>query len=228
MNYLIKDIKVNERPRERLLKYGAGSLSNEELLSIILKTGTKNKSVKSLSMDVLNLFDNITDLQEITVNKLTSIKGIGVVKALELIASIELGRRVFIKKEEKKYKLSNPLDIFLTNKYLFTNKKQEYFYCLYLNNKNELIERKLLFMGTVNKSIVHPREVFKYAYLASASSIVCMHNHPSGDVTPSKDDIIFTKALVEVGKLQNIPVLDHIIVGEDNYYSFQNEGMIDL
>ncbi len=226
MNYLIKDIKKEERPRERFIKYGVESLSNEELLSIILKTGTKDRSVKSLAMDLLNSIDNISELKNITVNKLLSIKGIGVVKAIEIISSIELGRRIYIDKKVMKKRLTNPCDIYLENKYLFLDKKQEYFYCLYLNNKNELIERRLLFMGTVNKSVVHPREVFKHAYLTSASSIICMHNHPSGDVIPSKDDIMFTKALVEVGRIQSIPVLDHIIAGNDNYYSFSDNGII--
>ena len=226
MNYLIKDIKKEERPRERFIKYGVESLSNEELLSIILKTGTKDRSVKSLAMDLLNSIDNISELKNITVNKLLSIKGIGVVKAIEIISSIELGRRIYIDKKVMKKRLTNPHDIYLENKYLFLDKKQEYFYCLYLNNKNELIERRLLFMGTVNKSVVHPREVFKHAYLTSASSIICMHNHPSGDVIPSKDDIMFTKALVEVGRIQSIPVLDHIIAGNDNYYSFSDNGII--
>ena len=226
MNYLIKDIKKEERPRERFIKYGVESLSNEELLSIILKTGTKDRSVKSLAMDLLNSIDNISELKNITVNKLLSIRGIGVVKAIEIISSIELGRRIYIDKKVMKKRLTNPRDIYLENKYLFLDKKQEYFYCLYLNNKNELIERRLLFMGTVNKSVVHPREVFKHAYLTSASSIICMHNHPSGDVIPSKDDIMFTKALVEVGRIQSIPVLDHIIAGNDNYYSFSDNGII--
>ena len=226
MNYLIKDIKKEERPRERFIKYGVESLPNEELLSIILKTGTKDRSVKSLAMDLLNSIDNISELKNITVNKLLSIKGIGVVKAIEIISSIELGRRIYIDKKVMKKRLTNPCDIYLENKYLFLDKKQEYFYCLYLNNKNELIERRLLFMGTVNKSVVHPREVFKHAYLTSASSIICMHNHPSGDVIPSKDDIMFTKALVEVGRIQSIPVLDHIIAGNDNYYSFSDNGII--
>ena len=226
MNYLIKDIKKEERPRERFIKYGVESLSNEELLSIILKTGTKDRSVKSLAMDLLNSIDNISELKNITVNKLLSIKGIGVVKAIEIISSIELGRRIYIDKKVMKKRLTNPRDIYLENKYLFLDKKQEYFYCLYLNNKNELIERRLLFMGTVNKSVVHPREVFKHAYLTSASSIICMHNHPSGDVIPSKDDLMFTKALVEVGRIQSIPVLDHIIAGNDNYYSFSDNGII--
>lgn len=226
MSYLIKDIKKEERPRERLIKYGANSLSNEELISIILKTGTHNRSSKVLAIDVLNLIDNINDLKDMTINRLLSIKGVGLVKAVEFMASIELGRRIYLEKKDIKCKCSNPKDIYLYNKYLFENKKQECFYCLYLNNKNELIERKLLFMGTVNRSVVHPREVFKYAYLSSAAGIICMHNHPSGDVSPSKEDIIFTKALVEVGRLQNIPVLDHIIAGEDNYYSFSENGII--
>lgn len=226
MNYLIKDIKKSERPRERLVKYGSESLSNEELLSIVLKTGTKDRSVKVLANDVLNLMDNITELRDMTVNRLLNIKGIGLVKAIEIIAVIELGRRVYKEENKNKTKCSSALDIYNSNKYLFINKKQEYFYCVYLNNKNELIERKLLFMGTVNRSVVHPREVFKYAYLSSASGIICMHNHPSGDVSPSREDIMFTKALVEVGRLQNIPVLDHIIVGDDNYYSFSEQGII--
>lgn len=226
MSYLIKDIKKEDRPRERLIKYGVSSLSNEELLSILLKTGTKKRSVRILALDILNLVDKIEDLRDITINRLLSIKGIGIVKAVEVMAAIELGRRMYVEEEKPRKKCSNPFDIYEMNKYLFKNKKQEYFYCLYLNSKNELIERKLLFMGTVNKSVVHPREVFKYAYLSSASSIVCMHNHPSGDVSPSKDDIMFTKALVEVGRVQSIPVLDHIIVGNDNYYSFSDNGLI--
>lgn len=226
MKDLIKDIKVDERPRERLESYGASALSNEELLAILLKTGTKERSVKTLARDILNMIDDLSELKDITINRLSSIKGIGQVKAIELIASIELGRRIYTEKKIVKSKLSTPLDIYINNKNLFIDKKQEYFYCLYLNNKNELIERKLLFMGTVNRSVVHPREVFKYAYLTSASGIICMHNHPSGDINPSRDDIMFTKALVETGRVQGIPVLDHIIIGNDNYYSFSDNGMI--
>jgi len=226
VTYLIKDIKVEDRPRERLINYGPESLSNEELLAILLKTGTKSKSVKTLALEILNLVDSLSDLKDITINRLSSIKGIGQVKAIELIACVELGKRIYLDKKKNKCKFSSPLDIYVNSKSLFLDKEQEHFYCLYLNNKNELIERKLLFMGTVNRSVVHPREVFKYAYLSSASAIICMHNHPSGDVNPSKEDIMFTKALVETGRVQGIPVLDHIIVGGDNYYSFSDNGMI--
>lgn len=226
MSYLIKDIKKEERPRERLIRYGASFLSNEELIAIILKTGTRSRSVKVLANEILNLVDDISDLKDLTINKLLSIKGIGKVKAIEIIASIELAKRIYTTNKKDRVKLTNPNDIYNSNKNIFLNMKQECFYCLYLNNKNELIERRLLFMGTVNRSVVHPREVFKYAYLSSASSIICMHNHPSGDVSPSRDDIMFTKALVEVGALQGIPVLDHIIVGNDNFYSFSDNKII--
>ena len=226
MKDLIKDIKVDERPRERLVNYGASSLSNEELLAILLKTGTKNSSVKTLARDILNMIEDLSDLKDMTINRLSSIRGIGKVKAIELIACIELGRRIYADKKIVRNKFSTSNDIYINNRNLFIDKKQEYFYCLYLNNKNELIERKLLFMGTVNRSVVHPREVFKYAYLSSASGIICMHNHPSGDISPSRDDIMFTKALVETGRVQGIPVLDHIIIGCDNYYSFSDNGMI--
>lgn len=219
---LIKDIPINERPIERLIKYGVGNLSNEELLSIIIKTGTINKSVKDISLEILKKIDDINDLKDISYNKLLSINGIGKSKACQILSSIELGKRVFFKNNLEKIKLNNSNIIFENMKSLFLESKQEYFYCLYLNNKCELIERKLLFMGTINRSIVHPREVFKYAYLTSAYSIICVHNHPSGDINPSKEDINFTKALIEIGDIQNIPIVDHIIIGNENYYSMRD------
>lgn len=219
----IKNIPEEERPRERFLEVGVENLSNEELISIILKNGTKNKSVKDLSLELLGSH-NFNDLKDITYHELIKIKGIGHVKAIELISAIELGKRIFVNgKSIKKEKWSNPKNIYINNKYLFLNKKQECFYCFYFNNNQELIERRLLFMGTINRSSVHPREIFKYAYLNSASSIVCIHNHPSGNILPSNEDIRFTKAIKEIGDTFGIPVLDHIIVGDYGYYSFYEE-----
>ncbi len=221
MTVLIKDVPKEERPREKLIKYGKENLSNIDLLSIILKTGTKGESVTEISTKLLNVALNFENLKDINIEVLKSIKGIGTAKAVELLASIELGRRLYLmKKTNKKEVFNNSKIIYDTNKYLFDSKNQEYFYCLYLNSKKELIERKLLFMGTLNKSVVHPREIFKEAYMLSASGIICMHNHPSGDVTPSPEDIYLTKSLMEIGKLQQIPILDHIIFGNDTYYSF--------
>jgi len=216
---------IEVRPREKLINLGVENLTTDELLAIIIKTGTKDLSVKDLSLEILKEFN---DLNNLTIENLTKIKGIGKVKAIELIASIELGKRIVLNNNKKLKKYNNSFEIYQDMKYLFFNKKQEYFYCLYFNNKNMLIERKLLFMGTINKSIVHPREIFKEAYLCSASSIICMHNHPTGDIKPSHEDIIFTNNLVELGKMNGIYVKDHIIVGNDNYYSFCDNNIINL
>ena len=220
----IKDLNISERPRERLINYGVDNISNEELIAIILKTGTKNKSVKEMACEVLNKINSLSNLEQININTFNDISGLGKVKTIELMASIELGKRIFLKKDNNnKIIYNNPDMIYENNLYLFKGKKQEYFYTLYLDNKNNLIERKLLFMGTINRSIVHPREIFKEAYLSSASKIVCIHNHPSGDITPSTEDIRLTKALIEIGKLQGIELVDHLIVTDNNFYSFYNE-----
>ena len=215
----IKDKPLNERPREKLIELGKENLTNSELLSIILKTGLKGENVENISLKLLNKY-NIEDLKNISLEELISIKGIGKVKGIELLSCIELGKRIYLKENKKLTKLSTPKDIFKNVKYLFIDKNQEYFYCLYFNNKQELINKKLLFIGTINQSITHPREIFKEAYKLSASTIICIHNHPSNDTTPSKADIEFTKNLVKIGRIQGIPVIDHIIIGSNNYYSF--------
>ena len=216
----IKDIPKNERPRERLIKYGVENLSNEELLSIIIKAGTKDYSVKAISQILLNEIKDIKNLKDITLNKLTNIKGIGKVKAIELLASIELGKRVFEEEKKTQIKLNNSSLIYEYFKDKLKNEKQENFYAIYLDSKSNLISYKLLFKGTLNSSCVHPREIFKYAHLESAYSIIVIHNHPSGDPTPSKEDEKTTKSLIEIGKLMSIPVVDHIIFGKNKYFSF--------
>lgn len=224
--YKIKDIPKEERPRERLKKSGAENLTNKELIAIVLKTGTKNKNVSDLSLEVLNNY-TLADLKEISINKLTIIPGIGEAKAIELIASIELGKRIFLSDDKKGKKLDTPEKIWNDTRYFLNGKKQEYFYCYYFNNKQELLERKLLFLGTINRSITHTREIFKEAYKLSASSIICVHNHPSNDVTPSKADISFTNNLTKTGEIQGIPVVDHIIVGDWNFFSFYEHNIIE-
>lgn len=229
MTAIMKLLPKQEMPRERLLKYGVENLSNVELLSLLLKTGTKEKPVQEVAMDILSSYQTISSLQSTTLTKLCDIKGVGMAKAMELLGAIELGKRIFLEQEEKKeFKFTKPEHIYKQFKHLFYHKKQEYFYCLYFNNKQQLIERKLLFMGTINQSLVHPREIFKEAYLSSASSIVCIHNHPSGDITPSREDIRLTKSLKEIGKIQGIPIVDHLIFTDDGYYSFyENNGLLN-
>ena len=225
MSSKIKNIPISERPRERFIKYGKENLQTSELISIILSTGTKEKSVIDLSNNILNTIKDVSELKEMTLNKLKDIDGIGEIKAIKLLSAIELGKRVYYDNNLVKIKLSTSQKVYDYMKNDFKNLKQEHFYALYLDSKKNLIEKKLLFIGTINKSIVHPREIFKYAYLLSASSIICVHNHPSGDVSPSKEDIILTNSLVDIGNIQGIKVVDHIIIGKD-YYSFFENGMI--
>lgn len=227
MNVSIKEIPKEERPRERLINFGAQNLSNEELLAIILKSGTKNESVKSLANNILKELDSINDLKEMTFERLTKIKGIKQAKACELLASIELGRRLNKKISNiNQIKIVDSTSVFEYYKNVLMDIKQEHFYCVYLNTKNEIIKDKLLFVGTINESLVHPREIFKEAYLLSASSIICIHNHPTGNTSPSKNDILITEQLKEVGLILGIKLLDHIIIGKDGYYSFMDSGKI--
>ena len=219
----IKEINIDDRPREKLERLGPSKLTDIELLAIIVKTGSRNSSVYDISKEVLDRINNLNNLIDVNINTFNNIKGLGKVKIIELLASIELGRRIYLSTNNKnKYLSSN--DIFLDNKGLFYNKKQEYFYCIYLDNKNNVIDKKLLFIGTLNKSIVHPREIFKEAYLLSASKFVCLHNHPSGDIKPSQEDIFLTKNLIEISYIQGITFLDHLIISNEKYYSFYNES----
>ena len=218
----LNKISVDSKPRERLLMVGSENLSNDELLAIILKTGSRKYNVKELSLQLLTYLGDIKKLSDIGINSLTKIDGIGKVKAIELKAAIELGRRVY----HNQYILndiifSSPDKVYDYYSFL-CNKKQEYFYCLYLDTKKKMIESKCLFVGTLNMSLVSTREIFREALLVSASSIICIHNHPSGDSTPSNQDKIITNKIKEVGVIHDISLIDHVIVGKNNYYSFFN------
>ena len=222
-----KNIPKEDKPRERLYYYGSECLTNAELISIIIKTGSKNNSVLEVALKLLETIKNIDKLKDIGINSLMKIDGIGMVKAIELKAALELGRRVYSNNNViDKINLNNSNSIYEYFLNEFRDKKQEYFYCIYVDTKGKYIDKKCLFIGTINNSVVHPREVFKEAYLLSASSIICVHNHPSGNINPSREDCFLTKMLKEVGEIMGIEVNDHIIVGKDNYYSFFENGEI--
>ncbi len=223
----IKEIPVNDRPRERLINSGSNTLSNEELLAIILDTGTKDKSAKDLAISVLSKINHISELKDINYQNLISIKGIGISKATKILSLIELSKRINAKLETlNNIKANNSKVIYEYFKDKLMDEKQEYFYCLYLNNKKRIIKNKLLYIGTINQTLIHPRDIFKEAYLLSASAIICIHNHPSGNTAPSKEDIMMTKNLKEVGLIMGINVVDHIIIGKNSYYSFFENGDI--
>lgn len=221
----IKEIPKNERPVERLLSCGVEKLSNEELISIIIKTGSKEHSAKDLAYLILKSCDS--NLLNINYQNLKKIKGIGETKSASILAALELGNRANTKINTIKNIQINGSDIvFEYYKNIFQNKKQEYFYCIYLDTNKVVIKEKLLFIGTLDYSVVHPREVFKEAVNVSASSIICIHNHPSGNVMPSKNDIEITNKLVEAGNMLGIKIIDHIIIGNKKYYSFFENGDI--
>lgn len=222
-----KEIPDEEKPRERLFLYGANCLSNEELIMILLKTGTKNRSVKELAIDLLSKSGGISSFKNFSYQSLCEIEGIGRVKAIEILALIEFAKRLntSISKREL-ISFVNPDVIVRYFNELFFDVKQEEFYCIYLDYKKNFLGKKKLFIGTINSSIVHPREVFKEAYLLSASFLICIHNHPSGDPAPSEEDIVITNKLKELGELHAIYLVDHLIVGNNCYYSFYENGNV--
>ena len=224
-----KRIPNNDKPRERLISLGSDNLSNEEILAIILKTGSRKYNVKELALKVLEEFGDIGNLKDIGINSLMKIDGIGRVKAIEIKAALEFGKRVYIKNYEiDKINLNSSLMIYNYFSELFIDCKQECFYAVYVDNKGNYIDKRCLFVGTINSSLVHPREIFKEAYLLSASGFFCVHNHPSGDSNPSREDKNLTNKLKEISLIHGINFIDHIIIGDDNYYSFYENKIILL
>ena len=221
---LIRDYRKEERPRERFLQEGPQSLSNQELIALLLRTGTKEESVLQLANHLINTFEGLRLLKEASVEELTHIKGIGEAKAIQLLAAVELGRRIHQLNHANRYVIRSPEDgaNYCMEEMRFLT--QEHFVCLYLNTKNQVLHKQTVFIGSLNASIVHPREVFKEAFRRSAASIICLHNHPSGDPSPSREDIEVTKRLVECGKIIGIDVLDHLIIGEHKYVSLKEKG----
>lgn len=225
---VIKDLPISLRPRERLINDGIESLNDEELLAILLKTGTKNESAKDLACKVLKSIESIENLKNYNYEQLIKINGIGLAKACSILASIELGKRVYQSNQSIKSMTINSTDlVYKYYKNIIGDAMQECFCCIYLDSQKKVINTKTLFVGTLNYSMVHPREVFKMAYLYGAVSIICIHNHPSGNPMPSKEDFLITQELVNIGKLLDVRVLDHIIIGKNNYYSFLENGDIN-
>ena len=223
----IKDIPVHDRPIERLIHNGPDVLSLEELLAILIKTGTKDESAKAIAGNILSRVKSADELQYLTLEDFVAIKGIGYTKAATLLAAIELSKRLQRGIETIKHIQVTSAEIVYTYYHsLLQARGQEHFYCLYLDSQNRVLERKLVFLGTLNYSMVHPREVFLEAYIHHAISIICVHNHPSGNPTPSRADIELTKRLVEIGNLMGIGIDDHIIIGRNSYYSFFEDGKL--
>ncbi|RYM06851.1 JAB domain-containing protein [Sporolactobacillus sp. THM7-7] len=225
-NIMIRDVPSGDRPRERLIREGAGALSNQELIAIILRSGTKDESVLQLSGRLVSHFEKLELLRGASVEELKKIKGIGTAKAVQLLASFEIGTRLARGRHASRYVIRSPED---GANYVMEEMRtltQEHFVVLFLNTKNQVLHKKTIFIGSLNASIVHPREVFKESIRHSAAAIICFHNHPSGDPTPSREDVDVTKRLVSCGKILGVDVLDHIVIGDKKFVSLKQKGIM--
>ena len=219
-------MEVEQRPREKALRYGLQSLSDLELVALILQSGNKNRSVFEIASDVLKESEGLSKLMQMHVNTLMQIQGIREVKALQLLASVELSKRV-IKSKVYHASILKPEDVIEWFEFEYGVLQQECFIALYLDTKSKLIAHRVLFKGTLNESTVHPREVFKEAFLQNANSVLIAHNHPSGDCTPSQADFEVTYKMVHVAITMGVHLVDHIIVGQNQYYSFKEHKYLD-
>ncbi|WP_082685507.1 RadC family protein [Ferroacidibacillus organovorans] len=224
---LMMDRPLTERPRERMMQYGAQSLSTSELLALLLGTGRRGVSALDLADDLLSRMGGLRELLEADVRELRQIPGVGRAKALAVLAAIELGRRVSALGGEAIAKIGSPKDAadYVMDKLRFL--KKEHFFTIHLDTKHQIIGEETVSVGSLNASIVHPREIFKTPLRRSAAAIICAHNHPSGDPTPSPEDISVTQRLVRAGSILGIEVLDHIVIGDKRYISLRERGFMD-
>ncbi|MBM7689303.1 DNA repair protein RadC [Enterococcus sp. AZ170] len=220
----IREMPEDCLPRERLEVVGEKALSNQELLAILLRTGSKNINVMEVASNFLNYFNHLYELKNATLTEMMEIKGVGRIKAIELRAAIEFGYRIQQSTQLKFGKVSSSYQIAQNLIYELQDFQQEHLVCLYLNTKNEVIKQETVFKGSLNQSVAHPREIFRSAVKCSAARLILAHNHPSGNPTPSESDIHFTQRMQECGKMMGIEVLDHIIIGEQVYISMREEN----
>jgi len=222
----IKDMPVEERPRERLLALGAEKVSNAELLAVILRTGTLKDTALDLAQMVLARAGNLREMPYLAVEELMEIRGIGPAKAVQVKAALELGRRMVVASRGYNVDITSPEDVFNYMMEEMRYLEQEEFRIILLNIKNKVLGVETIFRGGLNSSIVHPREIFRLALRRSAASLILLHNHPSGDPTPSAEDISVTRRLVEAGEVMGVNILDHIVMGEGRFLSFREKGLI--
>ncbi len=231
MEYLtIKEMPEDARPRERLERSGPEVLSNQELLAITISTGVVSGKIKCTAIDLatnlLKEFDSLKGIAQTDFKQLIEVSGIGPAKACQIMAAFELGKRVAMFTTNNKPIIRQPTDVFDYFRDEMSLLPNEIFRVVALDTKNRILKDKTISEGTLNASIVHPRDVFRFAVIQTAANIILLHNHPSGDPTPSKEDLQITKRLVEVGKIMDIQVLDHLVIAGGKYISMKEMGII--
>jgi len=224
----IKNWPEDERPRERLIRFGPGNLSDAQVLAILLGTGDSatGKSALDLARAVLQKFDGFQGLDSAGISEICSIKGIGKAKAAQMKAALELGKRLFSGRGRTGEKFNKSKDVADYYYPRLAGVKKEIFKAVLLDSKNRIIKDVIVSEGSLNASVVHPREVFSPAIKESAAGIIFVHNHPSGDPSPSQEDKTLTRRLVETGEVVGIKVLDHLVLGDGEYFSFLDEKML--
>ncbi|MFI0434666.1 MAG: DNA repair protein RadC [Parachlamydiaceae bacterium] len=225
INYSIQHLPQEERPRERLMRSGAHSLSHAELIALILGSGSKTQPILQLAHEIIARFGGLPQLADATLSELLEIKGIGKVKAIQLKAAIHLGMRASKQKMPEKYRIEHPLHAYYLLKDELEDEKRELFVVILQDVKGYVICHEVISIGTLCQTLVHPREVFYPAIRHKAASLIVAHNHPSGDPTPSPEDIALTKSLIEASILMHIPLHDHIIIGQQQYVSLRQQGI---
>jgi len=222
----IPDWPEDERPRERMLKHGRDALSEAELLAIVLRTGNGKNSAVDLARHILNKYDGLRGLDGQSIEELQSIKGIGLAKAAQIKAALEIAKRLAVQKWRVQDRVKSSEDIYRIVHLRMRDLGREEFRVLFLTARHDILAEKKLFEGSLMESVVSPREIILAAVQQSAASIVLLHNHPSGDPTPSPQDKNVTAKIVEACRYVDIQVLDHIIIGKDSYFSFADYGLI--
>ncbi len=227
-NCKVRDLPEEERPREKLLRQGSSSLSDKELLAILLRTGTSEMPVLELAERILDQYRDIgiVSMMNVSPQEIASIRGIGMAKATAVVAAVELGRRLSVRAAQKLEKIEGPEDVARYAMPSLRYQQKEHFLVMLLDVRNRILAMPTISVGNLTSSIAHPREIFREAIRHSAAGIILIHNHPSGDPAPSREDIQLTKQMIKAGEIMGIPVLDHVIVANDNFISLKEANCL--
>lgn len=230
MAVMVRDLPKEERPREKLIQRGAASLSDTELLAILLRTGTSSVSVLHLAEEVLAKYQDkgLVSIMNISPQEIASVHGVGLAKAATIVAAVELGRRLSAKAAQKLEKIEGPEDVARYASPLLRFEQKEHFLVMLLDVRNRVLAMPTISIGSLTASVAHPREIFREAIRYSAANMILIHNHPSGDPTPSREDIQITKQMMKAGEIMGIPVLDHIIIAGDGFLSLKEADCLGL